>query len=119
MQPPTLSITMTEHSATSRRRRGRVFVCGVETSLGEALDVSAGGMRVRCRGSVPREGALMALDVATLDGRFVVGARVAWVKRIKGAGSNVGLEFVKLTPEIQAQIRFMAMANRSERHPKR
>lgn len=113
MQPLTLSLDLSDPAATPRRRAGRVRVCGLATSLGQALDVSAGGMRVLCPGRPPKTGSEVVLRIVSSDGHYEFGARIVWTKRARG-GSELGLEFLDLTPEMRQEIRRVAIGSRSE-----
>src|ERR1043165_5524309 len=80
-----------------RRKYARLRIQAA-TDLGDLLDLSAGGARVRPRGLIPlREGDGFWFNIQGLDDLIRVAARVVWLKR-KGwwGGREGGLEFVSL-----------------------
>ncbi|QYU67441.1 PilZ domain-containing protein [Leptolyngbya sp. 15MV] len=106
----TRPLTVTLSPPTNERKSGRILVCALATNLGEAVDISAGGIRVVAP-RAPRPGSLVTLQIGGLDGSVIVGARVVWTKR-QPRGYDVGLEFVELTQEQREQIRAMAISAR-------
>lgn len=101
------------------RKFGRVVCQFVGTSLGEVLDMSAGGMRVTTVGSKdPQVDDVVKVELVGISGVVQVRCRIAWVKNasqrrswtdklrnlVGATRSEVGLEFVDLTPESRTVI---------------
>jgi hypothetical protein len=94
-----------------RRRNVRLRV-QMPTDLGDLLDLSAGGARVRPRSVIPlRRGQKFWFNIQGLDDLIRVAVRVVWLKR-KGwfgcLGREVGLEFVSLDAETRAALAALA-----------
>lgn len=96
----------------NRRRAGRFELEDVTCDLGPVLDLSAGGMRIRCR-HVPD--GIFPVRVKGLGGEVVVKAQVAWVKRESLFKREVGLQFVEVTPDMARSLSQMAMSSRRQR----
>ena len=96
----------------NRRRAGRFELEDVKCDLGPVLDLSSGGMRIRCR-QAPR--GIFPVRVCGLGGELVVRARVAWVKRNGLFKREVGLQFVDVTPDVARHLAQMAMSSRRQR----
>ncbi|BAM03012.1 DnaJ domain-containing protein [Phycisphaera mikurensis] len=84
---------------------------GLKTSLGRAVDLSAGGARIRCedRPEVLRDAALQ-LELYLVTGSEVVNARVCWIRRcgfVKGHW-EVGLKFIAVPPGQQKRLAHVA-----------
>lgn len=73
--------------------------------LGEVLDLSAGGMRIACKGKPPlRPGRAATISVRTSAGEESLNVRCCWVKRadLLGRKHEIGLKFIGIT-DVQAQ----------------
>src|SRR5689334_18649223 len=82
----------------SSRRSGRVRCRMTFCDLGEIVDLSAKGARVRARRR-PRgqAGDLIGVTIQGLDGPIEVQARLAWVRRAGFFRHEFGLEFEGVT----------------------
>lgn len=86
------------------RRHGRVVISRVRTDLGEILDVSASGARVRRRGGAPEIGSEFDCEISSSSGPIRVRSRAIWVHRVGIDEHDVGLEFLELTPTARAAL---------------
>ena len=96
----------------NRRRAGRFELEDVTCDLGPVLDLSSGGMRVRCRQA---PSGIFPVRLCGLGGELVVRAQVAWVKRNGLFKREVGLQFLDVTPDIARHLSQMAMSSRRQR----
>jgi len=94
---------------TNARRSGRLRAGTIITSMGPAVDISAGGIRVSCSGARPQEGDTLVLRITGLDGTLEVGVRVVWAKAIARQSFDLGLEFIDPTPAQRVQLRALAL----------
>lgn len=97
-------------SSADRRSKGRLGCDGLRTALGEVVDVSASGMRVRRQG----RGGVTAGDTYSfvLENEGVacrVTCRVARVRRVGLFRHEIGLEFVELTEEVARRVAQLAI----------
>ena len=84
-----------------RRKAGRFKGSRLGCNLGKVMDLSGGGMRIRC---ATRLSSQMPVQLSTAKRRLTVQAKVAWVRRIGFRKYEVGLEFRDLTPETQQDL---------------
>lgn len=95
------------------RKFGRVVCQFVGTSLGDVIDMSAGGMRVTSASALlPKVDEIITVKLSGISDEVVVSCRVAWVKgsqrssgwtaklkKLIGATrAEIGLQFIDLTP---------------------
>ena len=86
-------------------------VVGYQSSLGEIVDISASGFRVRTRQApMTRPGGMLALVLDTPRGPIEVDVRVAWWKRVGWFRFEAGMEFETIRPEVRAAIAELAKA---------
>lgn len=111
------------------RKFGRVICQFVGTSLGDVVDMSAGGMRVTTPTSItPKIDDVVTVKLVGISNVVFVRCRVAWVKTaskrkwtanllklIGGTRSEIGLQFIDLTPEARQVVNEIgAAAGRNE-----
>ncbi|MFZ4573302.1 MAG: PilZ domain-containing protein [Phycisphaerales bacterium] len=87
------------HHDANRRRHGRVCLQDITCSLGAVLDLSASGLRVRTRGSIPSTGSQLAVSIEGMDQAIVLPCVVRWTRRTGLLSREVGLEFTDLNAE--------------------
>jgi hypothetical protein len=98
-------------AAANARRHGRVRCEGLDSSLGEILDMSASGTRVALnRRASFKAGELVELTVETLDVCIRMSARVVWTRRISARRSEAGFEFLNLTGEVRQVLAMVGRA---------
>lgn len=85
---------------------------GLACSVGEIIDVSTGGLRVRCRQALA--GCVdVVLTEYTRAGELV--ADVVWLKPSGNFHFEAGLKFRKMSRELAARLAAIAMAHRFRR----
>jgi hypothetical protein len=98
-----------ETEGINRRRHGRVLVKGFRSSLGDIMDISRSGVRVRATAPLPlKQGQQIAVILETPLGTAEVVACVVWQKKAGWLKYECGLEFVDITPEARAAIANLA-----------
>lgn len=100
--------------ASNRRRMGRLLCDDLRSSLGEVVDLSATGMRVRVSGKPPQAD-VVAIPVTLVhhEETLTLMARVAWVQKDGWFKHAVGLEFVNLTDSQRTELAALARVARS------
>jgi hypothetical protein len=88
------------HNTDNRRLRGRVRLRGQSCSLGDILDVSATGLRIRLAADVKlRVGDQVQTTLTTPFLCTKVIVRVVWVRRAGLFGRDMGVTVVNPTDE--------------------
>jgi signal transduction histidine kinase len=108
----TLPIKELNPSWDGRRAHGRFMQESVRSTLGEVIDFSLGGVRLRCK-NVPAE--QVDLEISDDEETLTMRAEVAWSKRLGIRKHEVGLRFVNLSPELAQRVSRLAIRNRSRR----
>jgi hypothetical protein len=99
----------TVFAGSNARRAGRVRMEMVSSTLGEVLDLSATGARIRCsRKPDFAQGSELSVELDGIDGPFAVQAKVAWIRRAGLRKHEAGLEFVEPTDEVRKQLAALA-----------
>src|SRR5690348_4425909 len=100
--PRELPATLTLPNA---RRHGRVRCADIQSSLGEVVDLSHSGARIkRKRRLGAGDGSMVNLEIDGLDGPIRVLARVVWTRRIGFFHHEVGVLFEDVSPEIRRAL---------------
>lgn len=83
--------------AAEVRRHGRLRCNMLNSTLGEVLDLSAAGLRVRHRGW-PRitVGEIVPLVLSVASSEVRVEARIVWMRRTGFRRHEIGVEFINL-----------------------
>jgi hypothetical protein len=100
-----------EESAPKRtdlRRHGRVLCQEIRCSVGDVLDLSASGMRVRTRFRLPEGGESFVVTVDSPDGPIAILCRVRWHKRVGIFMREAGIEFFEVGPKSRAILNELA-----------
>ena len=90
------------------RRHGRVLTQGVICSVGDVLDLSASGMRIKTRFKMPAEGEIFPITVFTMDGPLAILGKVRWVRRRGIFLREAGVEFFDLGPRSKTVLAELA-----------
>jgi hypothetical protein len=90
------------------RRGGRVRLSQVRCSLGEVLDLSATGMRIRARRVRAEQGAMINVTIFGLTRSEEVSARVVWKRRTGWFSEELGLAFEDLSPSAKSELAAIA-----------
>lgn len=86
------------------RRHARLTASGIETDWGPVLDLSSSGMRVRCGIKPPNQGEVFFISIHGGATELSIMAVCRWRRRDGMFHHQIGLEFVKPLPEVQAAI---------------
>ena len=84
-----------------RRRFGRFKGTRLGCNHGKVMDLSGGGMRLRCS---TRLSSTLEVQLWTPKRRMTLQAKVAWVRRIGFRKYEIGLQFLDLTPEMRQNL---------------
>lgn len=95
-------VVTTQTNGSNARRHGRIRVSDATSTVGKVLDISASGMRVRCRTRPPEPGTQVRTTIAGPNCRTESEARVVWVKKLGWLHFEMGLEFVSPSAEVRA-----------------
>jgi hypothetical protein len=91
------------------RQHGRVRCASIHTSLGEVLDLSASGARIRRRRKLRNDaGSMVNLEIQGLDGSIRVLARVVWVRKLGLFRYEVGVIFEDINPQVRRALTAIA-----------
>ncbi len=94
----------------SKRVAGRVRCQDIECSLGEILDLSVGGMRVKTSARLPRIGSTLTVTIAALEGQVTAAVTVQWIRRRGWLRREVGLKFGPLDARVARVLCDLARA---------
>jgi hypothetical protein len=101
--PPPLSIP-----GANRRRHGRVVCDGISCCIGEVLEFSGSGARIRTAFDRIRPGEETTIKVQALDGTILVRVEVIWVAPEGPAGPDqqmlAGLKYLDLTERARCAL---------------
>lgn len=89
---------------SNHRRHGRVVCQDLACSLGEILDLSASGMRVKAGRQAPPDGTMMTVVVRTFDGDLTLACKVVWNRRSGVFGRELGITFLNVDRKTQAAL---------------
>jgi hypothetical protein len=86
-----------QKKGAEHRRYGRLHCLDVQCDLGPVVNISAAGLRVRCRHKpIIPSGQPFAMEVSSTFGRFRVGAQLAWIQKCGWFKYEVGLELIEV-----------------------
>ncbi|BAM02658.1 PilZ domain-containing protein [Phycisphaera mikurensis] len=93
----------------NQRKNGRLAAQDAHTALGEVLDISASGMRIRRRGTKPVEvGSHFLLDLYVCGRAVRLPVEVVRIMKSGWRSYDYGLRFGELPPEMRAQFGMLA-----------
>lgn len=95
-------VISTQTKGPNARRHGRIRVTDANSTLGRVIDISASGMRVRCRTRPPEPGTQVRATIEGPTCRTESEARVVWVRKLGWLHFEMGLEFVAPGAEVRA-----------------
>lgn len=99
-------------SADNRRLHNRLPLESVQCNLGQVLDLSLGGARIRC---VREYSGHIDLEIIDDDCTVRVSAEVMWCNRLGWRKHEVGLRFLDVAPSVAEQLTRLTMQNRVRR----
>lgn len=80
----------------------------ITCSLGDVVDLSAGGARVRLRGRTPDLDERCVLHIHGLDQVIELEIRIRWCRRVGLLGREIGVEFVDVAPAARSALALLA-----------
>ena len=90
---------------SDRRHKGRIRCALLACSLGDVLDVSATGMRIRHSGrSMRRKTRPVMVKFPMVDPGMRMECRVVWVQRAGIFRQEIGLEFIDLPADLRSNL---------------
>ncbi len=100
--PVDLSQVGSDHGQDPRRSAPRQATDSLACPLGEVIDISTSGVRIRCKSKPPfSEGAVSTIKFAFKGGQLPVSVQERWRKRKGFIGSyEIGLKFVSNSPNV-------------------
>jgi hypothetical protein len=99
----------------NRRTGGRVICDSLVSSLGEVLDLSSTGMRVRLeRKTELTAGTCIPTSLTLAETRMDLPCRVIWVRKKCFRDGEAGVQFVDLTPEQRMSLARIASMARNQ-----
>lgn len=104
-----VNVTEVNPHCDGRRVQARLTQESLRSNLGPVLDLSMGGMRVRCN-KLP-EG-IFDVELSDEEETIHLRAEVAWARRVGFRRQEVGLKFVDLSPDLAIQLSRLAARNR-------
>jgi len=92
-------------SKREQRRRGRLNTERLTCKMGDIVDLSASGLRVRCKGKPKvQTGDLLDLDLKSLSWVVPIEAKVVWSKHTGFRQYEVGLELQNISEETNRDL---------------
>jgi c-di-GMP-binding flagellar brake protein YcgR len=109
--------TVTEGVQDDRRKFGRLRTEGTQSSMGQVVDISGGGMRVIRKGAIPvKEGERFRIDLQVDKEVLELDVQVRRITKLGRRKFEFGLEFINLSDENRGHlIRLARMAATSPR----
>lgn len=97
-------------SEKQRRHARHQAKSGVGCPLGKVLDLSAGGMRLGCKGKPPiKPGSAATIRIKTPMGVETLNVRCCWLKKTGWfGGQEIGLKFIGISPEQSQRLGLIA-----------
>ena len=97
-------------SGVENRRAKRHQTNMLSCELGDVMDISKTGMRVKCDGKPPvRVGQVLQMKLESSGQRLGVTTQVVWVKRKGLRTYQMGLQFAKVTRSLAAALESLAL----------
>lgn len=101
----------TESHKPDARRKGRVKAEMLESSLGQAVDLSETGIRLERRGSFKLTvGSTLLVALKGPQRSLTCPARVAWVRKVGWFKSQMGLQFLDDSETFRRSLRELSMS---------
>lgn len=105
---------MNEGSCTAqeKRRKGRIQAGVIQTDLGEVVDLSESGVRIKRRGAAElTAGATLMLTLRGPAQTVTCPCRVVWTRKSGWFHTELGLEFLDLSETFARSLRQLSMAS--------
>jgi hypothetical protein len=102
---PYSKIPLATTTDDNARRHGRVRCQAIHSSLGDVVDLSASGARIRRRRRITgAAGSMVNLEIEGLDGPVRVLARVIWERRLGLFRHEIGVLFEDVAPPVRRAL---------------
>lgn len=99
-------------TAQEKRGKGRIPAGVISCELGEVVDLSESGVRIKRRGGVDlKEGGTTMLTLRGPAQTITCPCRVAWVKKAGWFHVDLGLEFLDMSEGFSRSLRQLSMAS--------
>ena len=105
----TQRVTDRSYAGPERRSAVRVDVRQLKCNLGRVLDLSSGGVRLLSRRKLRGWHVLTLFD---RDGDVHIDVEVRWSRRLGLFKHEIGLQFLKVPPDITAKLTTLIFKNR-------
>ena len=103
------AVAVRDHSeAVERRKFTRVAVAGIQTTLGDVVDLTPAGMRVICGQLKPPERGPLRLELMHLMGSVPVKGRTVWVRKLSRRRHELGIAFEDVNASTEAALTALA-----------
>jgi len=94
------------------RRTGRVRCRNVRSSIGEVVEVSGSGLRIRSRTKPPvREHQQFELSLHVLGRDVTIGSRAIWVRKRGWRRWEMGVQFTRVTDDARRSLKDLVRAS--------
>ena len=92
-----------------RRRSSRHQASELRCDLGDVIDLSTFGMRIRCKGKPPVQvGEAGTVEITAEDGAVKIPFETVWVRRTGFRKHEIGLKFVKIGARVAEILESLA-----------
>lgn len=108
-QPPQNLDDTATRQAGQARKGGRLKPLSLRCELGQVIDISGGGMRVKVKGKLKLEkGETFPLVIHAPEGEIRVKCKVVWTRKADWRSIEIGLQFDDVAPESRAMLNLVA-----------
>ncbi len=98
-----------EARGDERRRHGRLKTADTESTLGQVVDISASGMRIVRKGSLPvQQGEKFRIDITIDQEVLAVDVVIRRVTKMGRRKFEFGIEFINLDDTGRRQLAYLA-----------
>lgn len=100
---------VTQGTEDDRRKFGRLRTEGTDSSMGQVVDISAGGMRVVRKGALPvHEGERFRVDLQVDQEVMEIAVEVRRVRKMGRRRFEFGLQFIDLADDTRRRLAKLA-----------
>ena len=97
--------SVTHETEDERRKFGRLRTEGTDSSMGQVVDISAGGMRVVRKGALPvQEGERFRVDLQVDKEIMEIAVEVRRIRKTGRRQFEFGLQFVNLAEDTRRRL---------------
>ena len=103
------AVAVRDHDeAMERRKFARGSVEGIQTKLGDVVDLTPAGMRIICGQLKPAERELLPLELTYPQGSLRVKGRTVWVRKLSRRRHELGIAFEDVNASTRAALTALA-----------